>query len=126
MADTGGDTKGSMCPGKIFFKLLFFSRACAAVPGRPRGLQAPVTGGDPEDKKREETEAEREEAEGHREPQALGQCEGGAAESGVCGGALTKACRPRGAISLISSCCHVCCVVGSFGLSSCQAVRYLR
>lgn len=68
---------------------------CAvAVPRGSGCVQAPLTGGDPEDKEREEAEAEREEAEGDGEPEAPGQCACGAAEPCVRRGSLAEARGP--------------------------------
>lgn len=68
--------------------------SAVAVPGGSGCVQAPLTGGDPEDKEREEAEAEREEAEGDGEPEAPGQRARGAAEPRVRSGSLAEARRP--------------------------------
>ena len=65
----------------------------SAVPRGPRRVQAPLSGGDPEDQEREEAEAEREKAEGDGEPQASGQRPSRPEKPGVRGGPLPAPCR---------------------------------
>lgn len=56
----------------------------------PCSIQTSLSRGASEDKEREEAEAERAEAEDHREPQASLQRACGPEEPGVCGGPVTK------------------------------------